>query len=81
MTFEYFVRLLARVTESDPEYAILKNGLVIRYPDDGDDLRTVLILCESDQANQICNLATRLFPDAAPAIHKYAAADWPKVSR
>jgi len=75
MTLAYYNELLAGVAESDREYAILKNGLLTRYGDNDDDLRTIIILCQSDEADQIFELATRLFPGVAPEIRKYAALD------
>jgi len=75
MTLAYYNELLAGVAESDREYAILKNGLLTRYGENDDDLRTIIILCQLDEANQIFELATRLFPGVAPEIRKYAAID------
>jgi hypothetical protein len=75
MTLEYYNRLLAGVVESDREYAILKNGLLTRYGETGEDPRTIVILCQSDEANQIFDLAKRLFPGVTPQIRKYAATD------
>lgn len=73
LTFQDYNRILEECPELDREYAILKNGLLTPYVESRDDTRTVIILCNADEAKAIIDLAKRLFPNATPKIGTYAA--------
>jgi hypothetical protein len=52
------------------EYLILKNGIVSHDQDEGADEPTVEILCEVERAKFLLDLATLVYPAAAPHIEK-----------
>jgi hypothetical protein len=72
MSLEHYNGLLAKCAGSDREYAIMKNAIVM--PDsEGGEARRVAILCESDQAKKILDLASQFYPEAVPHIQEFTA--------
>jgi len=70
MTPEQYDGLLVHCGRSSPEYAILKNGLVIHQEDEGRDRRMISIMCEIAEAATLYTVATTLNPAIAIAIAK-----------
>jgi hypothetical protein len=68
MSPEHYDGLLDRCLDSYSEYSILKNGVVTHDEAGGKDRRTIMILCDKEQAETLLHLATRLYPNAAPQI-------------
>jgi hypothetical protein len=62
--------LLGRCSMLSREYLILKNGIVRHDQHDCPDQPSVEILCEVQRAKFLLNLATLVYPDAAPHIEK-----------
>ena len=62
--------LLGRCSMLSREYLILKNGIVRRDQDQCADQPSVEILCEVERAKFLLNLATLVYPAAAPHIEK-----------
>jgi hypothetical protein len=59
--------------QSSREYAILKNGLIIRRPK-GDHFERILeINCDKDDADKLFLLASRVYPEALEEIIKAIA--------
>jgi hypothetical protein len=64
-----FLKLCAFDTSS-PEFSVLINGCIDRRPKGNDFERFIQILCDKEQAEALLGLATRLCPDAIPAIKR-----------
>jgi hypothetical protein len=65
--------------QSSREYAILKNGLIIRRPKGDHFERIVEIACDMDDADKLFLLASRVYPEALENIIKaiaQAKSDW-----
>jgi hypothetical protein len=62
--------LLGRCSMLSREYLILKNGIVMRDHEEQAGEPTVEILCEVERAKFLLNLATLVYPKAAPHIEK-----------
>jgi hypothetical protein len=59
--------------QSSREYAILKNGLIIRRPK-GDHFERILeINCDKDDADKLFLLASRVYPEALEELIKAIA--------
>ena len=57
-----------RCDESSPEYAILKNGLIVHRPQ-GDHFERILkINCDIDDADKLLLLASKVYPEAVEYI-------------
>jgi hypothetical protein len=56
------------------EYAILKNGLIVRRPKGDHYERIIEIFCEVEDAKNLLAVAANICPDAAPPIEKALAA-------
>jgi hypothetical protein len=67
---QYDDGLLVQCGASSPEYAILKNGLVIHQEDEGRSHRMIAITCEIAEAAQLYAAATRFNPTIVTAIAK-----------
>jgi hypothetical protein len=53
---------------SSRAFLILKNGIMIRRPNEGRFFRTMQIRCDVDQAKRLLELAVLLYPDAVQEI-------------
>ena len=67
---DHYDRLLAHCDPASREYAILKNGLVVRRPKNGRYERVVEIFGEMRDAQLLLALANKICPVAVPAIVK-----------
>ena len=56
------------------EYAILKNGLIIRRPKEDHFERIVEIRCDTEDADKLLYLATTVYPEAVEDIARAIAA-------
>lgn len=65
-----YEELLGRCSMLSREYLILKNGIVRRDHEEQAGEVTVEILCEVERAKFLLNLATLVYPKAAPHIEK-----------
>ena len=65
---EHYDRLLSQFAEDSRIYAILKNGLVLHRFEDGNEFRTVEILCDKFYARMILAAAEIYCPEAAAEI-------------
>jgi len=70
MSLNHYNRLLATCPESNREYEIIKNGLVTECIKAGNDPHTVVIVCKSEEARMILDLAMRRYPAAIPRIRE-----------
>lgn len=68
--FERYNRLRNKCDESSPEFSVLINGCIDRRPKGNDFERFIEILCDKKQAEALLGLATRLWPEAVPAIKR-----------
>jgi hypothetical protein len=62
--------LLGRCSMLSREYLILKNGIVRNDQKESPDEPMVEILCEVERAKFLLDLATLVYPAAAPHIEK-----------
>jgi hypothetical protein len=69
--FEFFI---SNFTAADRVYAILKNGLVTPYGDNGSS-RAAVILCDEADAKLVIALARKLSDNLARQIRQYPASD------
>ncbi|HEU0048696.1 MAG TPA: hypothetical protein VFQ43_13960 [Nitrososphaera sp.] len=60
--------------QSSREYAILKNGLIIRRPKENHFERLMEIHCDMEEANKLLLLASKVYPEAIEDIAKAIAA-------
>ena len=63
--------LMAKVSESDREYAILNAGILMAS--DGNTPRRVVIPCEPEQVKLIMDFAKRVYPEGVSDIQEYTA--------
>ena len=63
--------LMAKVSESDREYAMLNTGILMASDDNRP--RQVVILCEPEQVKVIMDLAKRVYPEGVSDIQEYTA--------
>jgi hypothetical protein len=72
LPLERYDRLRYKCDESSPEFSVLMNGCIDRRPNGtGNEFkRFIQILCDRKQAEALLGLATRLCPDAVPAIKR-----------
>ena len=73
MSLDHYDRFLEKCDASSREYEILKNGLIVRRPQDGQSERIMEIACEVPEAQMLLGFARRLYPDAVSAIEKAMA--------
>jgi len=64
---EHYDHFVAKCDGESREYAILKNGVVTRDPNN-DETRVIEILCDKEEAMKLRDAASRLCPEAAPVI-------------
>jgi hypothetical protein len=65
--------LVDKCDQASREYAILKNGVIIRRPK-GDDFECILeINCDMDDAEKLFLLASKVYPEALEDIIKAIA--------
>ena len=57
-----------------PEYETLKNGMILRRPEEDEFERIVQIRCDLERAKILLDLAAEIYPDAVPDIEKAIAA-------
>jgi hypothetical protein len=67
---ETYNGLLGRCSMLSREYLILKNGIIKRDQEGSAEQPTVEILCEVQRAKFLLDLATLVYPAAAPYIEK-----------
>jgi hypothetical protein len=65
--------LIDQCNRSSREYAILKNGLIIRRPKGDHFERIVEIRCDMDDADKLFLLASKVYPEALEDIIKAIA--------
>jgi hypothetical protein len=72
LPLERYDRLRDECDESSPEFSVLTNGCIDRRPNgNGNEFeRFIQILCNKKQAEALLDLATRLCPEAVPAIKR-----------
>ena len=70
ISIDYYDRFLALCDPASREYAILKNGLVVRRPKEGRYERVVEIFAEMREAHLLLSLADKICPAAMPDIAK-----------
>jgi hypothetical protein len=70
MSLDQYDRFLEKCDASSREYAILKNGLIVRRLKHE---RIIEIPCEVREAQMLLAIARRLYPDAVSAIEKAMA--------
>ena|SRR5688572_17489841 len=73
LPLEVYDGLLSKCSVMSREYLILKNGVIERDPQTGEQLN-VHILCEPQRAKFLLDLASLVFPAAVPHIEKSIAA-------
>lgn len=59
--------LLQKCEATRPEYEMLKNGIIT---EDREKRRAVEILCDVDDAKMILDLASKVYPHAAPHVQE-----------
>jgi len=70
LPLERYDQLRDKCDMSSPEFSVLMNGCIDRRPKGNEFERFIQILCEKEQAQALLGLATRLCPDAIPAIKR-----------
>ena len=65
---EHYDEFLNWCSDIRPEYAILKNGIVLHHTVDNEDRRTIAILCDEIEAEKLLFTAEVLHLDAARDI-------------
>ena len=68
---KHYRELMAKVSESDREYAMLNTGILMASDDNRP--RRVVILCEPEQVKLIMDLAKRVYPEGVSDIQEYTA--------
>ena len=68
---KHYRELMAKVSESDREYAMLNTGILMASDDNRP--RQVVILCEPEQVKVIMDLAKRVYPEGVSDIQEYTA--------
>ena len=63
-----------RCDEASREFAILKNGVIVRRPKEDHFERLLAIRCDMVDADRLLFLATTIYPDAVQEISKTIAA-------
>jgi hypothetical protein len=73
MALPIFDGFLDRCDPASKEYAILKNGIIVRRPKADHFERIAEIHCDVEQAKGLLDLARRVYPDAVPDTEKALA--------
>jgi hypothetical protein len=63
---EHYDLFVAECDITSREYSILKNAVVAR--DISDDKRVIEILCDTEEADRLLDLAKRRYPEVVPSI-------------
>jgi hypothetical protein len=74
MSLPLYDRFVDRCNPASKEYALLKNGIIVRHEKDNQDERILEIHCDVEEAKGLLNLGRNIFPDAVPEIEKAIAA-------
>ena len=70
MSLPTYDGLMNKCDQSSREYAVLKNGLIVRRPRGDHFERIIKISCDLDDANRLLASATKIYPDAVADISK-----------
>jgi hypothetical protein len=73
MSLPYYDRFLFRCDPGSREYAVLKNGIIVRRPKVAHFERIVEIDCTVEEARVLLDLAKQLYPPVVPDIEKAIA--------
>lgn len=68
MSPKYYDLLLSKIDEESPQYSLLKNAVIIDHSPIGVLRKTIDILCEIEQAEQLHLVAKRFCIEAASEI-------------
>lgn len=74
MTLPHYDRFVDRCNPASKEYALLKNGIIVRHEKDNQYERILEIHCDVEEAKGLLTLGRNVFPDAVPEIEKAIAA-------
>jgi hypothetical protein len=74
MPLLHYDRFVGRCSPASKEYALLKNGIIVRREKDNHYERILEIHCNEEEAKGLLNLGRNIFPDAVPEIEKAIAA-------
>jgi hypothetical protein len=64
---EHYEPFVKKCDSESREYSILINGMVVRHPDSGEK-QAIEILCDKEEAVRLLDTASRLYPEAIPAL-------------
>ena len=70
MSLELYDIFLRQCDATSREYAILRNGLIVRHLEDDHPDRIIEISCDAKEAQNLLALAADVCPDAIPPIEK-----------
>ena len=73
MPLRVYDGFIDKCDQSSREYAVLKNGLIIRRPKGDHFERIIEIECDMDDANKLFLLASKVYPEALEDIIKAIA--------
>jgi len=73
MSLEPYDRFWKQCDLTSRAYAILKNGLIVRHPEDKYSERIIEISCDANEAQNLLVLAADVCPDAILPIEKALA--------
>lgn len=74
MSLQHYDRFLFRCDPGSPEHALLKNGVIVRWPKEDHFERIVEVDCTVKETTALLNLAKQLYPAVVPDIEKAIAA-------
>ena len=74
MSLPVYDAFVDKCEQSSREYAILKNGLIIRRPKENHFERLMEIHCDMEEVNKLLLLASKVYPEAIEDIAKAIAA-------
>jgi hypothetical protein len=74
MSLPHYDRFLFRCDPGSREYALLKNGVIVRRPKEDHFERIVEIGCTLEEARALLDVAKQLYPPVIPDIEKAIAA-------
>ena len=67
MSPEHYDLFVAECDIKSREYSVLKNAVITRA-ESSDEQRKIEILCDEEEARGLLSAATRIYPEAIPAI-------------
>jgi hypothetical protein len=73
MSLPLYDRFVDRCAPASKEYALLKNGIIVRREKDNHHERILEIHCDVEEAKGLLNLGRNICPDAVPEIEKAIA--------